>query len=69
MKIYVMKFFKYIKMCMLLNRTRILEIVQELDVAKCTIIMSILLLKMIETSEKISPLISSLNFTRTNRIE
>ena len=54
---------------MLLNRTRILEIVQELDVAKCTIIMSILLLKMIETSEKISPLISSLNFTRTNRIE
>ena len=33
MKIYVMKFLKYIKICMLLNRMRIFEIVQELDVA------------------------------------
>ena len=32
-KIYVMKFLKYIKMCMLLNRTRIFEIVQEPDIA------------------------------------
>ena len=33
MKIYVMKILKYIKICMLLNRTGIFEIVQELDVA------------------------------------
>ena len=33
-KIYVMKFLKYIKMCMLLNLTRVFEIVQELMLAK-----------------------------------